>query len=71
MEESIVYFFPYQTNGNHVKEPYAVGQVMSERRWKRTFDFSETVNNYGLERRTVWQIVRFISLFSLQLYIQF
>ena len=32
---------------------------------------SEIVNNYGLKRETVWQIVRFISHFSLKLYIQF
>ena len=44
---------------------------ISERHWKSTFDFSEIVNNYGLKRGTVWQILRFISQFSLKLYIQF
>ena len=42
-----------------------------ERHWKRIFDVSEIVNNYGLKRRTVWQILRFISQFSLKLYIQY
>ena len=45
--------------------------VITERHWKSTFDFSDIVNNYGLIRGTVWQIVRFISQFSLELYIQF
>ena len=41
------------------------------RHLKSTFDFSEFVNNYGLKRGTVWKILRFISQFSLKLYIQF
>ena len=45
--------------------------VISEWHWKSTFDFSEIVNNYRLKRGTVWQILRFISQFSLKLYIQF
>ena len=45
--------------------------TISEQHWKSTFDFSEIVNNYGLKRGTVWQILRFISQFSLKLYIQF
>ena len=68
MEESVVFSFPYQTNGNHATEPSTVDQVISERHWKNTFDFSEIVNNYRLKRGTVWQIVRFISEFSPKLY---
>ena len=41
-----------------------------ERQWKGFFDFPEIVNNYGLKRGTVCQIVRFIFQFSLKLYIQ-
>ena len=63
--------FPQQTNGNHAAEPQTVEHVISERHWESTFDFSEFVNNYGLKQGTVWQIVRFISKFSLKLYIQF
>ena len=48
-----------------------VGHVISEQHWKNTFDFTEIVNNYGLKRETIWLIVRFISHFSLKLYIQF
>ena len=61
----IIFTFPYQTNGNHALEPLTDGDVISERHWKSTFDFTETVNNYGLKRGTVRQIVRFI--FQIQL----
>ena len=71
LEESVVFTFPYQPNGNHAKEPSAVAHVISERHWKGTFDFTEIINNYGLKRGTVCQIVRFISKFYLKLYIQF
>ena len=54
VEESVVFTFPYQTNGSHATEPSIVGFVMSERHWKITFDFTETVNNYGLKRTTAY-----------------
>ena len=43
VEESVLFIFPHQTNGNgnHVPEPEAVGHVISERHGKSTFDFSE------------------------------
>ena len=66
-----IFTFPYQANGNHATKPSTVGHVISERHWKSTFDFTEIVNNYGLKRGTVCQIVRFISQFSLKLYTQF
>ena len=69
--ESVVFTFPYQSNGNHATELSTAGHVISERRWKSTFDFTKIVNNYGLKWGTVCQIVRFISQFSLKLYIQF
>ena len=69
-EESVVFTFPYQTNGNHATELSTVGHVISEPHWKSTFDFTEIVNNYGLKRGTVCQIVRFIFQFSLNLYIK-
>ena len=31
MEESVVFTFPYQANGNHATEPSTVGHVISER----------------------------------------
>ena len=71
MEESFVFTFPYQANGNHATEPPTIGHVISERHWKSTFDFIEIVNSYRLKRETVCQIVRFTSQFSLKLYIQF
>ena len=63
-----LFIFPYQTNGNHATELSTVGHVISEPHWKSTFDFTEIVNNYGLKRGTVRQIVRYISQ-SLKLYI--
>ena len=45
--------------------------VISVRHWKGTFDFIEIVNNYRFKGGTTCQIVRFISQFSLKLYIQF
>ena len=71
MEESVIFSFPYQTNGNHIMEPLTVGHVISEWHWKSTFNFTEIVNDYGLKRGTVCQIVRFMSQLSLELYIQF
>ena len=50
---------------------YQVSHVISEWHWKSTFDFTEIVNKYGLKQGTVCQIVRFISHFSLKLYIQY
>ena len=69
MAES-VFTLPYQTNGNHATEPSTFSHVISERHWKSTSDFPEIVNNYELKRGTVCQIVRFISQFSLKLYIK-
>ena len=66
-----LFIFPYQTNGNHATELSTVGHVISERHWKSTFDFTEIVNNYGLKRGTVLQIIKFISHFSLKLYKQY
>ena len=45
--------------------------VISEPHWKSTLYFSEILNNYGLKRGAVWEILRFISQFSLNLYIKF
>ena len=70
MEESVVFTLPYQTNGNHAAEPSTVGHVILRTALERTFDFTEIVNKYGLKQGTVRQIVRFISQFSLKLYIQ-
>ena len=66
----VVFTFPHQTDGSHATERSTVGHVISERQWESTFDFTEVVNNYDLKRRTVCKIVRFISQFSLKLYIQ-
>ena len=71
VEESVMFTFPFQANGSHATEPSTVGHVISERDWKSTFDFTKIVNNCGLKQGTVSQIVRFISQFSLKLYIQF
>ena len=71
MEESVIFTFPYQTNGNHAMEPKTVGHVISERYWKSTFNFSEIVNNYRLKRETLWKLVKFIFKSSLKQYIQF
>ena len=71
VEESLVFTFPYQTNGNHATDPRTVGHVIPGLYWKSTFDFNEIVNNYGLKQGAVCQIVEFFSQFSLKLYIQF
>ena len=47
MEESVVFTFSYQTNGNPATEPSTGGHVIPERHWKSTFDFAEIVNNTG------------------------
>ena len=51
---------------NHATEPYTVGHVISERHWKSDFDFIEIVNNYGLKRGTVWQILGFIYAYNFE-----
>ena len=71
MEESVIFTFPYETNRNHVTEPSAVGHVISEWHWKKTFNFIEIVNRYRLKRETVCQIMIFISKFTLKVYRQF
>ena len=72
MEEAVLIIsFPDQANRNHVKKLSTVGHIILERHWKSTLDFTEIVNNYGLKRGTVCQIVRFIYHSSLKLYIQF
>ena len=71
MEESVVFIFPNQPNGNHATELSTVSHVISEQHWKSTFDFTELVNNYRLKQGTVCQIVRFVSNFSQKLYTQF
>ena len=58
MEESVVFTFPCETNGNHATALSTIGHVISERHWKSTF---------GTECPTM----RLISHFSLKLYIQF
>ena len=71
MEKSVVFILSYQTNGNHATELSTVGHAISERHWKSNFNFNEIINNYRLKRRNVFQIVIFISHFSLELFIQF
>ena len=67
----ILFTFLYQANGNHAMGPSTVGHVISEWDCKSTFNFNEIVNNQGLKQGTVCQIVRYISQFSLKLYVQF
>ena len=47
--ESVVFNFPYQKNGNHAMEVSTGSHIISEQHWKSAFDFTETVNNYGLK----------------------
>ena len=54
-----LFTFPYQTNENHATELSTVGDVISKRHRKSTFDFTEIVNNYRLKRGTLCQIARF------------
>ena len=69
--EPYSFIFPYQTNENHNAEFPTVCFVISERRWKGTFAFTEIVNNYVLKRGTVCQTVRFITHISLKLHMQY
>ena len=62
---------PYQKNWNLPTELWAVRHVTSERHWKSTLDFNETVNNHGLKRGKVCQLMIFIFVFSLKLNLQF
>ena len=68
---TFVFTFIYQTNGNHAMELPTVGYLISERNWKSIVDFTEFVNNHELKRGTLCQIVKFVSQFSLNLYIKF
>ena len=70
MEESVAFTFPYQTNRNYATEPPTVGHVISEWHWKSIVGFTEIVNKYGLKQRASYLIVKFVSQFSLKLYIQ-
>ena len=65
-----LFIFPYQRYRNHAMNSSTVGHVIPERQWKSTFNFTEIVHNYGLKRGTICQIVRFISHFSLKLYME-
>ena len=69
--EEVVSTTPSQANGNHATELSTIDHVNSELRWKSTFDFPQTVNNYGLKRRIFCHSLRFLSHFSLKLHIQF
>ena len=40
MEESVIFTFPYQTNGKDATKPSTVAKVISERSWKSIFDFT-------------------------------
>ena len=60
MEESVVFTFPYQTNGNHAAELSIVDHIISERHWKCSYDFTETVNNFRLSEK---QSLKFLDLF--------
>ena len=51
MEESVIFTFPYETKRNHVTEPSAVGHVISERHWKKTFNFIENCKQIQIEAR--------------------
>ena len=70
MEESVVCTPPLSSKWNHATESPTVDHVISEQHCKSTFDFTKIVNNYGLKQRTVCEIVRFFSQFSLKLYIK-
>ena len=48
-----------------------VSHIISEWDQKCTIDFIETVTKHGLKWRTICQIVRFVSHFSLKLHIHF
>ena len=50
--------------------PLTEGHVIAEQHSETTLAFKEILNNYGLKRGTVCQIVKFISQFFLKLYIQ-
>ena len=63
----VLFTFLYETNGNHATELSIVGHVISEWHWKSSFGFTEIVNNYGLKRGAVYQIVRVSFHFSLKL----
>ena len=46
-----------------ITELSTFGHVISEQHWKGTFDFTEIISNFGLNRGTECQIVRFITQF--------
>ena len=56
-----------QTYGNHATELSTFGHAITKQHRKRTFDFTEIVNNFGLTQGSVCQIMRFIFHYSLKL----
>ena len=52
MEKSIIFTFPYQTNGNQATELLEVGHVISEWHRKSTFDFTENWKQLQVEARS-------------------
>ena len=47
----------HDTNRNHVMELSTVDCLISEWRQKDTFDFNDTVNNYGLLHIKLWDLL--------------
>ena len=45
-----------------------VSYVISEYRWKGTFNLIETSNKHGLKREVIFQIATYISHFSLTIF---
>ena len=70
MNQSYLFSFLDKTNGNHTNELSTIDHVNSEQHCRSTFKLSEIVNNCGLKRQTVCQIVRVISRFSPKKYIE-
>ena len=61
----VLFTFHFQTYGNHAMELSTFDNVISEKHWKGTFDFTEIINNFELKRGTLYQIVKIIFHISL------
>ena len=70
MEASVIFNFPYQTNGNHATEPSTVSHIKLRTALERYFQFHRIVNNYRLRQGTVYDLVKLFSQFFLKLYTQ-
>ena len=66
VEESVELTFPYQTNGNHAKEPWTVGHVILRTALERYFRFHWNCKQLRFDARPNCEI--YFPIFSENIY---